>query len=51
MQDASMVPNLGIRVPNPRKHPAFLYLYVYTYIFIHEFALRILGCGAIRATL
>ena len=29
MQDASRVPNLGLRVPNPRKHPVYIYIYIY----------------------
>ena len=31
MQDASRVPNLGLRVPNPRKHPVYIQLYIYIY--------------------
>ena len=27
MQDASRVPNLGLRVPNPRKHPVYTHTY------------------------
>ena len=29
MQDASRVPNLGLRVPNQRKHPIYIYIYIY----------------------
>ena len=31
MQEGCRVPNLGLQVPNPRKHPVYVYVYIYTH--------------------